>query len=142
MHFKICLLLCVASLNLISGCGGGTGDRLAIDGAVSYSGEPIKNGSLTFRSADPSSPEISAAIVDGAYKVPVQLGPKAEEYVVKIVGFHMKKDPKAYTPSYLKDDPNAGTIPEQYIPKKYNESSQLKVKFEPAKSTYDFKLER
>src|SRR6188768_2649383 len=76
MHSKICLLLCTFPLNLILGCGGGTGEKFAIDGVVSYAGEPIKNGSLTFRSADPSSPEVSAAIVDGAYRVPAQLGPK------------------------------------------------------------------
>ena len=142
MHSKTWLLLCTAPLILSLGCGGGAGGRLAIEGAVSYAGEPIKKGSIIFRSADSALPEVSAAIVDGAYKVPAQLGPKAEEYVVKVEAFRMKKSANTNVPDYLKNDPNAGMIPEQYVPKKYNDNSQLKVKFDAAKTTYDFALEK
>jgi hypothetical protein len=130
---------------LLVGCGGSTGG-IAINGNVTYGGEPIKKGSVTFRPSDPRMPEVSAPIIDGAYQVPSQTGPQAAEYTVMIVGFRMKKDPRPYTPSYLKDsqanNPDAGMIPEQFVPKKHNENSQLKVTFESAKPTYDFKLDR
>jgi hypothetical protein len=142
MRTNLSLLLGgVAIVCLFSGCDSNSG-RLAIDGSVLYAGEPIKKGSIIFQSPDPASPEVSAAIVDGAYKVPAQLGPKAEEYVVKIEAFRMKKSANTNLPDYLKNDPNAGMIPEQYVPKKYNDNSQLKVKFDAAKTTYDFALEK
>jgi hypothetical protein len=132
---------------LLSGCGSGNDGRLAVKGTVSYGGEPIKQGSITLRPTDSTQSEVSAAIVDGAYEIPAQLGPKAAEYIVKVVAFRMKKDARAaYTPSYLKDsatsDPNAGMVPEQYIPKKHNDDSKLKVTFDAAQPTYDFKLDK
>jgi hypothetical protein len=33
-------------------------------------------------------------------------------------------------------------MPEQFIPKKHNDESKLKVTFDAAKPTYDFQLER
>lgn len=140
------LLGCVPVVCLI-GCGGGGTGGMAVNGSVSYAGEPVKKGSVTFRPTDPTKPDVSAAIADGAYQIPAQLGPKAEEYTVKVVAFRMKKDPRAaYVPAYLKEtaasNPDAGMVPEQYIPKKYNDDSKLKVTFDAAKPAYDFKLDK
>ena len=141
MAYRAWWLLLLISVCFL-GCGKGAGGRVGIDGSVSYAGEPIKKGSISFRAADQALPEISGAIVDGKYQIPAQLGPKLDEYTVRVLGFRITKDPKAYVPSYLKDDPNAGTKAEQIVPKKYNDASQLKVKFTSGKSTYDFNLEK
>lgn len=141
------ILVGFVPLLLLCGCDGGSGGRLTVNGSVSFAGEPVKEGSIIFRPTDPSQPDVSAAIADGVYQIPAQLGPKAGEYTVKVVAFRMKKDPRgAYVPSYLKEtaagDPNAGMVPEQYIPKKHNDNSKLKVTFDATQPTYDFKLEK
>jgi hypothetical protein len=72
------VLLALPLLLPASGCGGA---GATVTGAVTYEGEPVKSGYVTFAPADGQGPTVGAAITDGRYtaeKVPP--GPK----VVKV----------------------------------------------------------
>jgi hypothetical protein len=57
---------------LVAGCGGGSGS--VVTGAVSYEGEPVAKGQITFTPADGKGPIAGDDIVAGKYRV-VDLAP-------------------------------------------------------------------
>ena len=70
-HFTIALLGAVAAF-----CVAGCGQEDAVSGKVTYNGEPVDKGSVTFTSADGSGPGFGAQVVNGEYKAEkVRLGP-------------------------------------------------------------------
>lgn len=130
-----------------AGCGSDSTGRVAIEGKVTYAGQPVKEGTIIFRSLDASLPEASAGIAEGTYQIPLQTGPKAGEYEVKITAIRMKKVAGGNTPPYLKStdasSPNTlGMMPEQYLPAKYNSQTKLRTQIESSKFQYDFTLEK
>jgi hypothetical protein len=56
-------LLCVVA----AGCGGST---TSVSGKVTYNGEPVEQGFVSFRPADGMGQVFSASIVDGEYDAP------------------------------------------------------------------------
>ena len=76
----------------VSGCGGST----AVSGSVSYEGQPVENGSITFIPADGRGPSSGGTITAGRYQVrDVTSGEK----IVQIVG--LKAVPFARTTAEL-----------------------------------------
>lgn len=71
---RILALLAPLALVIASGC---SDSGAAVSGTVTYDGEPVKSGYVTFAPADGKGPSIGAPITDGKYsadKVPP--GPK------------------------------------------------------------------
>ena len=66
-------------LLLVAGCGSST----AVTGSVSYEGQPVESGSITFLPADGQGPSAGAAISGGQYRVD-EIAPG--EKIVQIVG--------------------------------------------------------
>lgn len=125
-------LLMAGMLVAVVGCGGGDGDTADVSGTVSYDGKPIENGSINFIATDGKGTG-GGVIKDGKYSATkVRIGPnKVQVSGSKVVG---KK--KAYnTPDSPMQDVTA-----EYLPKKYNEQTELTFEVKPGKNERNFEL--
>lgn len=107
-------------LLVVVGCGKSAGDRVGISGTVTFDGQPVQSGSISFRPSESTrGPSAGAAIVDGAFVVPADKGVAAGQYRVEILG--TRKTGRSF------NDPVFGAtdVDEQYIPARYNNRSEL-----------------
>jgi hypothetical protein len=110
---------------LVAGCGGT--DRLAVEGTVTFQGEPIAEGSITLRPIEGTqSPTAGSRIVDGKFRIDADGGPRPGTFRVEIA---------ASRPTGRKImDPETGQptdMIEQYIPPRYNRQSELTAEITP-----------
>ncbi|HLJ92681.1 MAG TPA: hypothetical protein VKU02_05735 [Gemmataceae bacterium] len=136
------LLLLVLLLGLISGCGSGTA---SVSGAVTYNGEPVGNGFITFLPADGKGPSAGGQIEDGRFAVdnliPGQKVVKVE--AVKKVPFARNSEDMAKRSAanrFLGD--GSGLIdPADVIPPNA-EGNNEKVDIQPGSQIRDFHLKK
>jgi hypothetical protein len=123
-----------AMMACLAGCGR-SGGLSEISGTVSYDGQPVKKGTITFLPADGNGPTAAAKIADGRYSAKVVAGKK----LVKIEGFKVVGQ-RRYSPS----NPNSKMVDlqEQFLPDRYNKKSELTREITPALGTCDFDLEK
>ncbi len=134
-----CLLI-VASVALV-GCGGGVDGPKTIPatGAVTYKGEPVKNGSLVFSPADSkTSRAAQAEIVDGRYRTATGQGLMVGDYKVVV---------QALPPNIAEFEAKGGSkkaTETSLVPKKYSDLKttdlSLTVTDQEASITQDFEL--
>jgi hypothetical protein len=129
-------------LSLAGGCGGGAA---SVSGDVTYNGEPVGNGYITFMPADGKGQAAAAPIADGHFDVDnLAPGPK----IVKIEG--VKKVPfarssadmakRAAVDKFLGN--GSGLIdPADTIPPGAEGNNQ-KVDIQPGQQTRDFHLKK
>ena len=131
------MLACVM-LTQFLGCGGADSGRASVSGKVTFDGEPVKMGQVSFEPQGQGRMGI-AQIVDGAYQMPPQQGPTPGKYTVRITA-DRPTGKTAQAPPTATGRP-AGESYEQYIPAKYNERSELTVEIgaEP-NAVHDFAL--
>ena len=127
--------LCLAVLGL-AGCGG---ERVPVSGSVSYNGDPVDNGSISFladSSAGGEAVNAGGDIKDGKYSIQAARGPKAGKYKVEIT-WNKKTGRMVPTPGDA-----AVPMPEtkQVLPPKYNKQSQLTADITSGGNTVDFDL--
>ena len=122
------LMLCVA------GCGHSDG-LVQIGGGVTYDGQPVKSGTISFLPPDGNGPTAAAIIADGKYSVKVAPGKKQ----VQDRGFQGRR-PTTLCPerSHQPD----GRHPEQILPERYNAKSKLACEITAGTHVYDFTLSR
>ncbi|QDU11380.1 hypothetical protein [Gimesia aquarii] len=108
----------VCSLMLFSGCGSSEAkpETFKVSGTVTFDGKPIQEGDILFFPSDGKGREVAATIKDGKYEALVQPGVKE----VRILATRQH-------PTETEPDINGNPIPKivSYIPKKYNEESEL-----------------
>ena len=136
-NFAVPSWLAFVALTCLVGCGGPDAGRASISGKVTFDGEPVKMGQISFEPQGQGRVGI-AQIVDGAYQMPPQQGPTPGKYTVRITADRPSSKPAAAS------DPSgrgAGESYEQYIPVKYNQRSELSVDIgaEP-NAVHDFAL--
>jgi len=108
-----------------SGCAGG---KNPVTGNVTFDGTPVADGDITFESTDPGGVSEGGKIKDGKYTVHAKPG----NYKVKITAVREipgKKGPMGFEPAT-----------EDYIPTKYNASTELKAEVGKGKDQFDFTL--
>ena len=114
-------------------CGDGSG-RQPVSGEVSFNGEPIDEGSITFVPLEGDGIKTGGPIVDGRYEIEGEKGPPLGKH--KVILRWEKKTGKTYT------DPETGeTFPErdEGLPAVYwSEDSPLEVEIVKGENTYDF----
>ncbi len=104
------------------GCSSGS-DRVAIFGKVTFDGQPVDNGQIVFAPQSTGHTAV-APIVAGAYAVPAEKGASpGASYTVRITA-DRPTGKKIQASGYAAGDPPQ-EVYEQYIPAKYNESSEL-----------------
>ncbi|WP_437188206.1 hypothetical protein SH668x_001637 [Planctomicrobium sp. SH668] len=121
---------------ILSGCGGGNDNRASISGSVTFNGEPVEEGSITFIAE--KGPSTGGAISNGTYSIPSENGPMLGNNTVHISW--NKKTGKQIeagspTPAGTKIDERKEAIPD-----KYNKKSELKVDIKSGANKEDFTL--
>lgn len=128
-----CALLGIAFV--VSGCN--ESPRNAVSGTVTFEGQPLADGYVMFVPLNGTpGPTAGANIKDGKFEVEQQGSVFAGDFRVEIV---------ASRPSNRKvlsqESGKMVTVPEQYIPIRYNQESELQASVEPGgKNQFDFSL--
>jgi hypothetical protein len=130
----LCLL--AASSGLAIGCSNNS-DRQSISGTVTFEGQPLKKGVISFVPlAGTSSPTAGANIVDGQFAIPAEGGAFVGSFLVTI---------KAFRPTGKKiRDPMWDTMVDeykQYLPSRYNSASEEEVNIQRGEANrFEFAL--
>ena len=124
-------------VSCVCGCGGReyTGpQRFPLSGKVTYDGEPIDFGSISFLPVAGDRPS-GGLIENGTYSVPEPKGANAGKHRVEIRW--RKKTGKQ------KRDPDSGEMfddRKEGLPKRYNDDSELTAEVSAKQTTFDFDL--
>ncbi|MCA9267326.1 MAG: hypothetical protein KDA41_02595 [Planctomycetales bacterium] len=132
--------LIAAALGLALGAAVGCGPRTSVSGRVTYNGQPVANGAITFLPADGQGPSAGAKISGGAYKVDrLEPGDK----IVQIVGVddvpvqrstEELAQAAAANPRGAPPPKNAATVPSNAV------GNNAQIAVEPGASVLDFEL--
>lgn len=123
-----------------AGCGSGSAVELtAVRGKVTFNGEPIESGQITFTPAEGiSSGAAAGEIKAGEYSIPASNGPMVGRHSVSIMASRKTgKQVPAAMPA------PAGTmidVTEEYIPYKYNFQTELTAELTSGENVQDFAL--
>lgn len=124
-----CALLCSGLLASI-GCGDSVEGppRAAVSGTVTLDGQPLETGTIRFvPAAQTEGPKTSAAIINGTFEIPANVGPVVGQHRVEIetppAGDIAMDDEQAL--GRLKQAGRKAQIAVVRIPAEYNTNSQL-----------------
>lgn len=104
-----------------AGCGSGN-KLVGVSGTVTYKGEPLDSGTVTFLTIDPPGPVAGALVTNGTFKIDADRGLEPGKYRVQISS---PKGPGERTPEQIAA--GASVPAKERIPAKYNAASQLTV---------------
>jgi hypothetical protein len=137
-RFRSCntALLVVVFLVTSIGCGDG---KVHVQGTVTFDGQPVDHGAISFDPADGRGPNTGGEITDGNYDLSGNAGATPGKKIVRI---------RAYrgTGRKVEAGPPAppGTLVDQiegYIPARYNDNTTLTADIVPGKiNEIDFQL--
>jgi len=134
MYRTTLVLLGLASICLgLPGCS--RNKPLQVSGQVTWEGQPLEQGIITFRPADLKGPTAEATIAKGSYKVEVTPGEKK----VSIQGFKVvgKRRASPLDPSSPEVDQKQQILPAKYSDK---EKTELTRTVEAGTTKLDFDL--
>ncbi|QDV24305.1 hypothetical protein [Aureliella helgolandensis] len=117
MLFRSLLVVSLAGLVVpLAGCGGDALGRIPVEGTVSFNGQPLTIGNITFRPTDKSLQSEALDVREGKFVGTLIPGAKQ----VEIRGYEM------VTPKLPANSPEAGsTFKKQVLPAKFNDKSVL-----------------
>lgn len=125
----------------LAGCGPGFGGRKEVSGTVTFKGQPLDNGSISFfpLSGDGAT-KSGAAIANGGYKVPAASGLFPGKYRVSITAGDGRTREGA-----ADDAPpgptGANIVSKDRIPKEFNIESKLDVEVtEKGPNVFDYNI--
>jgi hypothetical protein len=124
------LLLVLAGM---TGCSGG---RCAVEGLVTYDGEPIAIGTIAFLPKEEKGIKCGGRIENGRYIIEAQFGPVPGPHRVEI---HWAK------PTGVKYKNEFGEVfdrTKEGLPDKYHSKSTLSADIKSGTNTLDFKLDK
>lgn len=132
MHYARLSLPGLFLLSLLVGCGDSGPPMYPVFGTVTLDGEPIPKGRIVFRDPEGKIASAGGTIVEGEFSFPSQPGARHVEITA------MRKVPGKF------QAPNPGgkkfPVLEQYIPRRYNEASELTKEVIEGENEFDFKL--
>jgi hypothetical protein len=124
------------TLPIMSGCGYGSSDHVPVQGSVTFDGQPVDNGTITFYPQDKGKAQVSTEIVGGKYKLESGKGPMPGKYRVEIL-WKKKTGRQVPTPG---DETALMDETQQVLPPQYNTQSTLTAEIEAKSNTKDFPL--
>jgi len=129
-------LFLAAAILALAGCGPDSG-RAAVQGKVSYGGEPVDFGGIAFvpEGGGDAQARATGDILDGHYHLDSSHGPNPGKYRVQI--YWQKKTGRKIT---SRSGTASREVTQQVIPAHYNENSELTVDLQPGRNTFDFDL--
>ena len=130
---------CAATFGLVAGfltagCEPAKSKLNAVAGTVTWKGQPIKGGTINFRSEDGKS-VATGTIVDGKYTIPATSGLPAGKYTVAI----SYPDPKIPPPN-PNEPPGPTTFAREMLPPKYAQGTDLKADIQNLSNDVNFDL--
>jgi hypothetical protein len=134
---KLSAILAIAA----AGCGGAADGipREPISGSVTFDGQSLDDGQITFSPASGGEPVVGAVVKDGSFSVARAEGPSPGPHAVKVWS---RKPTGKKVPS----DDVPGTFIEEtseVIPARYNLNSELRAEVVPAgENRFTFDLKR
>lgn len=128
----------LVTVGFLIGCGGKAYEgpaRLPLTGKVTFDGQPIDGGTITFVPTIDKARPSGGAIVNGEYKVPEEKGANGGAYRVEI---HWHKP----TGKKIPDSDTGGLVDEvaDVIPLQFNTQSTLTAEVSASKTQFDFDL--
>ncbi len=128
LHIALLIAGCVTSIGL-TGCSGD--GKYPVSGKITWDGEPIpadQNGHIMFTPLDPAlGPDAGTIGPDGTYELRATPGEKKVEILIS--------RPKGKVVEAM-----GMSAEEMYIPRKYNEETELTATVETKQNTFDFDL--
>ncbi|WP_157605514.1 hypothetical protein [Schlesneria paludicola] len=127
-------MICGLLMSMVAGCGSGN-QPCTVEGSVTYKSKPIEKGAIRFVTEDGTPGEGDLGpITNGRYSL-TKKQMMAGKYLVMISAF--QDTGRRFIP-----EPGAPEVVEerQYLPKKFNSSSKLKVSLKGGANTEDFNL--
>ena len=133
----VCRVLVCLCCWAACGCGSAnTPQRAAIEGQVTFNGEPIEMGSIQFiPEKGVVGKPVATRIDQGRYELSADKGPAVGKNRVSIQATRKTGKQIKNIMGELEDQR------EEFIPKKYNEGSELVVEIKPGNNNEDFHLE-
>lgn len=133
LAIRFTVFLCI----LTAGCRD-TGPKLySVSGNVTFDGNPIETGEITFSPIGGAGRPDSGVISNGSYKLKVTAGSK----IIKISA--VSNDPKLVGPPPPDMPPGGLNPPREYIPEKFNVQSELSAEVAAKNNqVFDFDLEK
>ena len=115
-------------LSLVVGCGAAGPERAVIVGSVSYRGESIKEGKITFFPRQGTNAPVAGAVIeDGKYRVDRKGGAVVGDYVVKITAYRADPEQARHATAGTRTGSPDRAMPQQFLPAKFNERTELKA---------------
>lgn len=124
------------TLLLIVGCSAG---NVAVEGNVTFKGEPVTEGAISFEAPDGSTPTFGGRIENGTYKIPDLPAQAAGVRLVRITASRKTGRKVAAGPPF----PPSMMIDEiEPVPARYNQKSTTTVELHKGvQNRFDFTLE-
>jgi hypothetical protein len=126
------ILAIVLGLLALPGCGGAR--PAEVEGTVTYDGQPIPAGAISFVAAAGQGPSGGGTILDGKYQVQAKVGLMPGPYRVEI------RWAKPTGRQYRGETGAMLSVTEEGLPAKYNDQSELKADLKPGPNTVPFDL--
>ncbi|NOX55775.1 MAG: DUF4198 domain-containing protein [Planctomycetes bacterium] len=125
---------------VLPGCAGGPA-TVEVSGTVTFDGKPIPDGQITFHPAQGTGRSYSGKIENGKFSFQCEPGAKKVEITATR---EVKADASKLSPEeqvQLEEEGAEGTVPEQYIPARYNTQTELTAEVkESGDNTFEFNL--
>lgn len=123
-----CMVTLAAGLAVASGCGPSGPPKYPVEGNVSFEGQPISSGYISFVPQDSKGRTASTNIENGQFSTEARAG----DYKVQI------QASQEYGPVI----PSMGErARKQYIPRKYNQDTTLSATVQAEDNVFDYELE-
>ena len=111
---------------LVAGCSRNQSERLAVQGRVTYQGNPIQEGTILFEPIDEGR-QANGVIAAGRFSIPSSHGLSEGDYRVEIEAYQKASASPSDGPGalYAQGESAVEILTEQYLPAKYNRQSNL-----------------
>ncbi|MDB5340208.1 MAG: hypothetical protein JWN70_5827 [Planctomycetaceae bacterium] len=127
MRWQQCLSVSIAVLFVV-GCGGTESKRIGVSGNVTYNGEPIEDGEISFfPEPGTEAPPSSALIEDGKYSIAPRWELIPGTYQIRVLSYKVSLQDSKLPGGALDRPPSPGGIElkEQLLPAKFNTKSTI-----------------
>jgi hypothetical protein len=132
---------CALATVFLGGCKDRGPQRVVVSGTITYNGKPVPAGDIRFVPVGASgAPMAGAEIKDGKYRADGHGGVPVATHKIEIEAY--RADPTGKTGNTPPPVMARGAPRYQYLPKRYNTDSELKITIEPGSKqlTKDFDL--
>lgn len=139
----LCIILGFSAITLGGGCDAKRPGRAVITGSVSYRGEPIQQGRITFFPQQGTNAPLAGTVIEnGKYRVDSKGGAVVGNYIVKITAYRPRPTKSTGAPTDSRPGPPDADMPLQFLPEKYNRRTELTaaVPIDSAEVALDFTL--